>query len=82
MVTVQRGCLAAEVVYRLDPATFAAVVAGRLDVQEAFLNRQIEIEGDLEKGLKLAVLFAQLVRECPYPPVAIREVNHAATVPA
>src|SRR5207237_269033 len=42
----------AEVVYRMAPDTFAAVVAGRLPVQEAFFARRIDVEGDVEKGLK------------------------------
>jgi hypothetical protein len=65
---------ALDVVYRLDCAAFAAVVAGRLPLQEAFLARQIEITGDVEKGLKLAVLFDQFVHEFPYVP----EVRHCA----
>jgi thioester reductase-like protein len=64
-----------EVAYRLDPATFAAVVHGRLAVQEAFFARRIEIEGDVEKALKLAVLFARLVHECPYPSPGVPEAE-------
>jgi hypothetical protein len=55
----------AEVIYRLDVSAFTAIVAGRLDPQEAFFARRIEIEGDIEKGLKLAVLFGLFVCEQP-----------------
>jgi hypothetical protein len=47
--------------------TFAAVVSGCASPQAAFAARQIEIAGCIEKGLKLAVLFGQFVRTCPYP---------------
>jgi thioester reductase-like protein len=65
---VQRGmddCT--EVVYRLDVPTFVAIIAGQLDLQEAFLTRRVEIAGHVEKGLKLAVLLGRLLRECPFP---------------
>jgi thioester reductase-like protein len=76
LVGVQRGRGTAEVVYRLAPGTFAAVVTGQVSAQEAFFARQIDIEGNVEKGLKLAALFTQLVRECPYPSLPVREVDH------
>jgi predicted lipid carrier protein YhbT len=78
---VQRGQHDAEVVYRLGANVFGAIVAGRLSAQEAFLARHVEIEGDVEKGLKLAVLFDRLVRQCPYPSSA-REIDHVSAVPA
>jgi thioester reductase-like protein len=77
---LQRGVLAAPVVYRLAPGTFAAVVTGRVSVQEAFFARQIDIVGDVEKGLKLAALFTHLVRECPYPSPAVGEEEHVAAL--
>jgi thioester reductase-like protein len=58
----------AAVAYRLDTATFAAVVAGRQSPQAAFFDRRIEIRGRVETGLKLAALFARFVREFPYTP--------------
>jgi thioester reductase-like protein len=66
----------ADVVYRTDVLTFAAVAGGKESPQSAFFDRRIEIAGCVEKGLKLAVLFGQFVREFPYRPVA--EVRHAA----
>jgi nucleoside-diphosphate-sugar epimerase len=58
----------ADVTYRMDPVTFEAVVLGRLSPHDAFLTRRIEVEGDVEKGLKLAVLFGLFVQECPFAP--------------
>jgi nucleoside-diphosphate-sugar epimerase len=68
----------AEVVYRMDAATFAAIVRGRQTPPEAFLARRIDIDGDLEKALKLAVLFELFVKECPYEPPHPREAVDAA----
>jgi nucleoside-diphosphate-sugar epimerase len=72
----------AEVVYRMDVPTFHAVVRGRQTPQDAFLARRIEIEGEVEKALKLAVLFGHFVRECPYTPSPQREATDAAPLPA
>jgi thioester reductase-like protein len=65
----------AAVAYRLDTATFAAVVAGRQSPQAAFFERRIEIGGRVESGLKLAALFARFVREFPY--TLVPEEAHA-----
>jgi nucleoside-diphosphate-sugar epimerase len=81
VVNLQRGRDGpAEVVYRLDTATFAAVVGGWLRPQQAFLSRRIQIEGHIEKGLKLAVLFEHLVRECPFDPTSRREPADAKSL--
>jgi nucleoside-diphosphate-sugar epimerase len=68
------------ILYRTDVATFEAVVRGRQTPQEAFFRRQIEIVGDVEKALKLAVLFGQFVREFPYPSPSVPERADAARV--
>jgi thioester reductase-like protein len=70
------------ILYRTDAATFEAVVRGWQTPQEAFFARRIEVVGDVERALKLAVLFGQFVRDCPYPSQpAPREGNAAhATV--
>jgi SCP-2 sterol transfer family len=57
-----------EVIYRVDEATLSAVARGWENADEAFLSKKIEIIGNIEKGLKLAVLFGQFVREFPYRP--------------
>lgn len=67
-VRVERGrACPADVVYRLDAGAFADIVTSRVSFQDAFLGRRIEIEGQVEKGLKLAVLFDRFVRESPLP---------------
>src|SRR5262249_13387275 len=47
------------VTYHTDTATFEAVVNGLQTPQEAFFEQRINITGDLETALKLAVLFEQ-----------------------
>jgi nucleoside-diphosphate-sugar epimerase len=70
----------ASVAYRTDVATFDAIVRGELAPQEAFFTRRVAIEGDVEKALKLAVLFGHFVREFPYRAPKCVEVNDAAPV--
>lgn len=55
-----------EVTYRMDVATFASVISGKETPQAAFIGRRIEIRGSMDKGLKVAALFGQFVREFPY----------------
>jgi hypothetical protein len=75
---IRRGPLAdADVIYRMDRATFEAIVRGWQSPQDAFLARAIEIEGDLEKGVKLAVLFDHFVKECPYVSEPLQEEANA-----
>lgn len=50
--------------------TFARIVSGRTRPQEAFFKRQVEIEGDMETGLKLATVLGSFFREFPYDPGA------------
>jgi predicted lipid carrier protein YhbT len=64
--------------YRADVRTFEDIVTGRLSSQEAFFERRVAIEGDVETGLKLAVLFGEFVRQCPYRPTSRREPPDAA----
>lgn len=75
----RRMATEASVVYRTDAATFDSVVRGRLKPQDAFFARRIEVTGDVERALKLAVLFGQFVRECPYRPG--KERTDAAGMP-
>ncbi len=71
---------ATEVLYRMSRAVFEDLVHGRQSPQEAFFARRIEIEGDIEKGLKLAVLFEHFTREYPYSQDSQREKADAGPV--
>jgi thioester reductase-like protein len=70
----------AEVAFRVDAPTFARIVLGRLSVHEAFFDKRIEIIGPIEKGLKLAVLFEQFVREFPYRAAEAQEAEDGVAV--
>jgi len=63
-----------EFTYRTSMATFSAIVQGRQSPQEAFFDRRIEIHGDIEQALMLAVLLEQFVKEFPYEPAQPAEV--------
>lgn len=69
----------AAVVYRTDTATFEAVVNGLLSPQEGFFTQRIEIAGDLETALKLAVLFRQFLAEQPVTQGHRMEVMHSGS---
>lgn len=60
ILTVERGIRSvAEVIYRMESDTFVRLIHGRASAQKAFLDGQIEIEGDMEKALKLAMFIEQ-----------------------
>jgi nucleoside-diphosphate-sugar epimerase/predicted lipid carrier protein YhbT len=48
--------------------TFASIVCGKLAPQQAFFQRNINIEGDVETGLRLATVLAAFFRKWPYQP--------------
>jgi len=78
MLSVQRGRTAdADVTYRMEAATFDALVQGRETTQQAFFEGRIDIDGDMEKGLKLAMLIEQFLAERPQRSQA-REALHVA----
>jgi thioester reductase-like protein/predicted lipid carrier protein YhbT len=52
--------------FSLHSDTFAAIVGGRLAPQQAFFQRRIHLEGDVETGLKLATVLAAFFRKWPY----------------
>ena len=56
----------ADFLYQTDSDTFQQIVAGQLNVRQAFFERRINIDGDLERALLLAVLFEDLLQESPY----------------
>lgn len=68
----------AAVVYRTDAATFDDLVRGRRPAQQAFFDGRIDIEGDLEKGLKLAAVIEQFLTDAPGRRPHPTEPRHAA----
>jgi nucleoside-diphosphate-sugar epimerase len=68
------------VTYHTDTATFQSVVSGFETPQEAFFEQRIAITGDLETGLKLAVLFGQFLAEQRVPQPHRMEVMDAIPI--
>jgi len=73
-LSIDRGCLVevsqnglpVECTFLLHSDIFLAIVAGRLSPQAAFFSKKIDIEGDMEAGLKLATVLATFFRKWPY----------------
>ncbi len=53
--------------FRLDRETLLEVVRGRCRPAEAFFDRRIEVEGDIETGLKLSTVLEPFFARFPYP---------------
>lgn len=63
-LTVWRGRAAnAALTYRLDAATLDDLIHVRQTAQHAFFDGRIDIDGDMEKALKLALLIEQFLAE-------------------
>jgi predicted lipid carrier protein YhbT len=52
--------------YRLDTPTFGQIVSGRLAPQKAFFERRVDLEGDMETGLRLAFILAAFFTQYSY----------------
>lgn len=66
LVRISRNGLPVQCAFSLHSDVFSAIVAGRLSPQAAFFSRKINIEGDMETGLKLATVLATFFRKWPY----------------
>ena len=66
LISVQHGELAAQCGFRLKPETFLQIAAGKLSPQMAFFKRQVDIEGEIDTGLKLATVLAEFFQRYPY----------------
>lgn len=77
-IRVQRGLdPGALLTYRMDVSTFAELVRGRQTARQAFCDGRIEIEGNMEKALMLAMLIEQFLVERPDCLGQDREAFHA-----
>jgi 2-alkyl-3-oxoalkanoate reductase len=71
---IEQGCLErisyngmdCQCTYTVNRQTFDAIVSGRLAPQKAFFQRKVEIDGDMETGLRLATVLADFFRQWPY----------------
>jgi nucleoside-diphosphate-sugar epimerase len=55
-----------DVTYRTSESRFWAAVAGEITGAELFLSGDAQIEGDIERALKFAVMLEELVHRYPY----------------
>lgn len=53
--------------YVTDTDTFQAVASGRMTPQQAFFQSKVEIEGDMEVGLRTATALTEFFRRYPCP---------------
>jgi thioester reductase-like protein len=75
---VRRGLDAdAVVIFRIESSAFEELLQGRQTPQKAFFDGRIEIDGDTEKALKLALFIEQFLAESSTPPARRTEVFHA-----
>jgi thioester reductase-like protein len=78
MLSVRRGLDAAAVVtYRMDSSIFEALLQGRQAPQRAFFDGHIEIDGDMEKALKLALFIEHFLAESTDRPTPRRTAAYA-----
>lgn len=77
-LAIQRGNLdGAAFTYRMESAILTSLIVGRQSAQQAFLDGLIEIDGDMEKALKLALLIEQFLAERASPAQRAMEAVHA-----
>ena len=75
-LVIEDGCLAqvlqsgidAPCRYLLDVQTLLDIVTGQCDPQEAFFDTRINIEGDMEQGLKLSTVLSIFFKRFPLNP--------------
>ena len=78
-ICVLRGAAAEAVVtYRMEASILDNLIRGRQTAQQAFLEGHIEIDGDMEKAIKLAMLIEHFLAENLDRSSQRREELHAA----
>jgi len=53
-------------VFHLHSDVFSAIVCGKLTPQRAFFEKKVDIQGDIETGLKLTTVLAAFFKRWPY----------------
>lgn len=66
LISVLQGESDSQCAFRLKPETFLQIAAGKLSPQMAFFKRQVDIEGEIDTGLKLATVLAEFFQRFPY----------------
>jgi hypothetical protein len=71
--------LRADFGYRVDASTFLQVISAQADPQEMFLSGRVDLFGDVERALKMAMVLHQFSREFAFHGAALQRetVAHA-----
>lgn len=64
--TISNNGMPTDCRYLLDVPTFLEIVGGRLNPQQAFFSRRVEITGNVETGLRVAAVLGQFFRKYPF----------------
>jgi thioester reductase-like protein/predicted lipid carrier protein YhbT len=68
LVKISHNSMSCQCSFLVNYDTFCRIVSGRLVPQKAFFKRKIDIQGDMETGLKLATVLAEFFQKWPYHP--------------
>ena len=70
LVKISHNSMDCQCEFLVNFDTFSRIVSGKLVPQKAFFKRKVDIQGDIETGLKLATVLAEFFQKWPYRPEA------------
>jgi putative sterol carrier protein len=73
LTRVEREGPVPEAIFNLSAETLLEVVTGELSPQQAFFSQRIDLEGDLETGMKLSIVLAPFFKRFPFHPAADKQ---------
>lgn len=68
LVKISHNSMDCQCSFLVNYDTFCRIVSGKLVPQKAFFKRKVDIQGDMETGLKLATVLAEFFQKWPYQP--------------
>ena len=66
LTKISRNGMACECSFIVDSSTFGDIASARVTPQKAFFKKQVDIEGDIETGLKLVTVLAAFFKKHPF----------------
>jgi predicted lipid carrier protein YhbT len=66
LMKISHNSMDCQCAFLINFETFCRIVSGRLVPQKAFFKRKVDIQGDMETGLKLATVLAEFFQKWPY----------------
>lgn len=64
--SISNGASTAQCGFKLKRETFATIIGGKMSPQTAFFKREVEIDGNIVLGLKLATVLAEFFKQFPW----------------